>query len=76
MASAARLENLPLFERSGTGIIMRVAQNTANTIQHHRNAVLASPLVLALLFGVLYSVCGPDLQRVIDFMAPGHLFWR
>ncbi len=55
---------------------MRVAQNTANTIQHHRNAVLASPLVLALLFGVLYSVCGPEFQRVIDFMAPGHLFWR
>lgn len=55
---------------------MRVAQNTANTIQHHRGAVLASPLILALLFGVLYTVCGPDFRHVIDFMAPGHLFGR
>jgi hypothetical protein len=76
MASAARLENPPFFERSGTGIIMRVAQKTANTIQHHRNAVLASPLFLAFLFGVLYSVSGPGFRHVIDFMAPGHLFGR
>ena len=55
---------------------MRVAQNTANTIQRHRSAVLASPLILALLFGVLYTVCGPDFRHVIDFMAPGYLFGR
>jgi hypothetical protein len=76
MALVIRLENPPLSERSETGIIMRVVQNTVNTIQHHRNAVLASPLFLAFLFGVLYTVCGPDFRHVIDFMAPGHLFGR
>lgn len=55
---------------------MRVVQNTVNTIQHHRNAVLASPLFLAFLFGVLYSVSGPGFRHVIDFMAPGRLFGR
>ncbi len=55
---------------------MRVAQDIANTIEHNRKAVLASPLLLALLFGVLYAFCGPQLQRVIDFMAPGRLFGR
>jgi len=75
MAQDARLENLPLPQRSGSGI-MRVAQGIARTIEHNRKAVLASPLVFALLFGALYVFCGPQLQRVIDFMAPGHLFGR
>jgi hypothetical protein len=55
---------------------MRIAQGIANTIEHNRKAVLASPLLLALFFGALYVLCGPQLQRVIDFMAPGHLFGR
>jgi hypothetical protein len=75
MAQGVRLQNLPLTQRSGSGI-MRVAQGIANTIDHNRKAVLASPLVFALLFGALYVFCGPQLQRVIDFMAPGHLFGR
>ena len=49
---------------------MRAAQDIARTIEHNRKAVLASPLVFALLFGGLYAFCGPQLQRVIDFMAP------
>jgi hypothetical protein len=39
-------------------------------IEKHRNWVLSSPLWLGLIFTLLKLYGGPDIQQVIQFMAP------
>jgi hypothetical protein len=55
---------------------MGIAQRFARMTEQNRTAALAGPLVLALFFGFVYTVCGPEFRRVVDFIANGHLFDR
>jgi len=73
MAEHVRVQkSLPRAESEA----VRMAQGLADAIQQHRKTVLASPIALAVIFAILYAFCGPEFRRVIDFMAPGHLFGR
>jgi hypothetical protein len=55
----------PQESAPSTGLLAR--------IEHHKNAVLSSPLILAAILILVYSLGGSSIRQVLDFLSPAHL---
>ena len=45
-----------------------------DAIVRHKNLVLSSPFILAAALMLWYALGGSEIRKVLDFLAPGHLF--
>ncbi len=76
MAPALR-EARGVREAKQEGVTVSSHQNTGaifDAVNRHKNLVLSSPLVLAVVLMVWYALGGSDVRKVLDFFAPRHLF--